>query len=64
MVNLFNRLYSISFNDSYLLDKLKINSLLRYAVRVLANRILPYCLSNRKHYGLFIGERTEKLLLV
>ena len=63
MVNLFNRLYSISFNDSYLLDKLKINSLLRYAVRVLANRILPYCLSNRKHYGLFIGERTEKIVV-
>ena len=34
MVNLFNRLYSISFNDSYLLDKLKINSLLRYAVNI------------------------------
>lgn len=63
MVNLFNRLYSISFNDSYLLDKLKINSLLRYAVCVLANRILPYCLSNRKHYGLFIGERTEKIVV-
>ena len=31
------------------------------AVRVLANRILPYCLSNRNHYGLFIGERTEKI---
>ena len=48
MINLFNRIYSKFFNDSILLETLKFNSLLRYSVRKLANRVLPIYLNNTR----------------
>ncbi|MDE5678735.1 hypothetical protein [Phocaeicola sp.] len=63
MVNFFNRIYSISFNGNLILAKLKINSLIRYVIRILANRILPLYLSGRSHYGLFVGSRKRNIII-
>lgn len=63
MINFFNKIYSISFNNNDFLNKLRLNSLIRYITRIVANKALPIYLSNRKNYGLFVGQREKKIIV-
>ena len=45
MINSFNRLYSWAFNRFALLERCKVNSLARFLVRKIANRVLPLWLN-------------------
>lgn len=63
MINLLNYIYSFSFNEHNLLNVLKINSLIRYIVRILANILLPFMLSNKKEFGLNTKKRNKKLIV-
>lgn len=67
MINLFNRLYSLAFNDIVLFEKIKLNSFFRYSVRHIANIILPVYLSYSKVKKFSLREkkcRTSPQLIV
>lgn len=50
MIDFFNRLYSLAFNKSTLLEKLRINSLARFTTRKIANGVLPCWITSTTNY--------------
>ena len=48
MIDFFNKIYSLAFNNVALFESIKLNSFFRYSIRHVANKILPIYLSHNK----------------
>lgn len=65
MIDAFNKLYSLGFNENPLLGKLGINRIVRFGVRFVANLIIPIILKLKKGgYGLNQVENREMKVVV
>lgn len=61
MVDFFNRLYSLAFNNIILFERIKLNSIFRYVIRRLANIILPIYLSRNRVEVLSLKEDRNRV---
>lgn len=65
MIDLCNKMYSLTFNEIRLLNILRINSASRCCIRFLANLCLPIILKfKRKNFGLFTGTNRNMRIIV
>lgn len=58
IINLLNSVYSLSFNGNMLMNKLKLNSLIRFLIRHISNVIIPLILKFHFRYK-YVGYKTK-----